>query len=494
MKLRNKWLAIIISICMLLPMFGMSALAASGSLSVSGASGNVGSTVSVKCTIKSTSGAIGAATVLVTYDPASLKFVSATGGARDNSGSVIYAGEGDGSVKSLSFTIKFKILKEGSHKVSASSNDAYDWNMQRMEVKRTSAKVTGKVPSNNTSNHNSNNNNNNNNNHTPQDTRDKNNKLSSLQVYPGTLSPAFSSGTTPYTVTVPGDTTEVTISATPQSSKATVSVSGGKDLKLGANEAKVVVVAENGSSIAYKLTIMCGEVEKIPMDGVDHTIYEGFTDDQIPKGFSRTKVTYNNRQYEALAHVNGGMKLMCLKNKEGFDFYIYDENKQSFLDFAQIQLVNDKYVIPLPLQKEDENFTGYKTTSLTLQGKTFEAWKLNDEFSVVYVLNQDGANALYRYDSVDGTFQRHTDIDIQDAEPADAQLTWFPSEYYAYAIVGLLALVAILWITMVYFIASRKARHEGRKRKAMKRQEKKQRKEEKMLEKQRRKEEKMMSK
>ncbi len=489
MKLRNKWMAIIISICMLWPIYSTSALAASGSLSVSGASGNVGSTVSVTCSIKSSSGAIGAATVVVKYDPASLKFVSATGGARDNSGSVIYAGEGDGSAKSLSFSMKFKILKEGSHKVSASSSDAYNWDMQRMEVGGKSAKVTGKVPSNNTSN-----NNNNNNNNTQQDKRDKNNKLNSLQVYPGTLSPAFSAGTTAYTVTVPGDTTEVAISATPQSSKATVSVSGGKDLKLGANEAKVVVVAENGSSVAYKLTIMCGEVEKIPIDGVDHTIYEGFTDDQIPKGFSRTKVTYNNRQYEALAHANGGMKLMCLKTKEGFDFYIYLESEQSFLDFAQIQLVDDKYVIPLPLSKEMDGFTDSKTTSLTLQGKTFEAWKLNDEFSVVYVLNQDGANALYRYDSVDGTFQRHTDIDMQDTEPVDRQLTWFPSEYYAYAIVGLVALVAILWIAMIYFIASRKARHEGRKRKAIKRQEKKQRKEEKLLEKQRRKEEKMMRK
>ena len=154
MKLRNKWVAIIISICILLPMFSASALAASGSLSLSGASGKVGSTVSVTCTIKSTSGAIGAATVVVTYDPASLKFVSATGGARDNSGSVIYAGEGDGSTKSLSFSISFKILKEGSHKVSASSSDAYNWDMQVMEVGSASAKVTGKVSSNNTNNNN----------------------------------------------------------------------------------------------------------------------------------------------------------------------------------------------------------------------------------------------------------------------------------------------------------------------------------------------------
>ena len=185
---------------------------------------------------------------------------------------------------------------------------------------------------------------------------------------------------------------------------------------------------------------------------------------------------------------------MCLKTKEGFDCYIYDENGQSFLDVAQIQLVDDKYVIPLPLQKEDEDFAGYQTTTLTLQGKAFEAWKLNDEFSVLYVLNSDGANALYRYDSVDGTFQRHIDIDMQDVEPVDTQRTWFPSEYYAYALVGLLVLVAILWITMVYFIASRKKRHEARKIKAQRKLEKKQRKEEKMQEKRQRKEEKALEK
>jgi ATP-dependent Zn protease len=134
--------------------------------------------------------------------------------------------------------------------------------------------------------------------------------------------------------------------------------------------------------------------------------------------------------------------------------------------------------------------------TLQVQNKNIEVWKLNEEFCVAYVVNQDGENALYRYDNVDKTFQRYTDVEAEsgDVSEAPVEKTWFPNEYYMYAIVGLGALSLILFIAMIYFIASRKARHEGRKRKVIKRQEKQRAKEERKLEKQRRFEEKEMAK
>lgn len=476
MKFRIKLCAILLCMCMLLPLFYISTSAASGTVSVSNASGNVGSTVTVNCSVNCNSGAIGTATVVVTYEPSKLQFVSATGGANDNSGSVIYAGDGDGTVKKLSFSITFKILKEGSHKVTASSNDAYDWNFQKLEIGRASATVTGKVKTTTTPSNPSNNN-------KPQNNKDTNNKLSALQVYPGNLSPAFNGDTTSYTVSVPGDTTEVTISATAASSKASVSVSGGKDLKLGPNEAKVIVVAESGASRAYTITIMCGELEKIQIGGAEYTINENFSDDQIPTGFSRKKATYNSRQYEAVTNASGSLVLMNLKTGENTSFYIYNQEAKEFFDFVQIKFAEGKYIIPLPLDKDIAEFAEYETVTLQVQGKNIDAWKLDEEFSVAYAMNQDGKEVLYKYDSVDGTFQRYNDIKVEDVDQAPIEKTWFPNEYYMYAIVGLGALSLILLIAMIYFIASRKARHEGRKKKAIKRQEKQRAKEERQREK-----------
>lgn len=485
---------ILLSICMFCLVFQSEALAASCSVKVSSASGNVGSTVKITCTASASGTSIGAADVSLKYDPSSLKVQSCSSGASGTGGGIYYSGWADSSgMSSLSFTVTFQILKEGTHAVTIQSAEVSDYeSVQAIGTpSKSNGSVTGKVPSSNTNNNNNNNTNNNtSNNNTQQDSRDKNNKLSSLQVYPGTLSPAFSADTTSYTVTVPSDTKEVTISASAQSSKATVSVSGGKDLKLGANEAKVIVVAENGSSIAYNITIMCGEVEKIQINGSENTIYESFTDDQIPAGFARRKVTYNQREYEALVNGTGTLQLISLQNESGTAFYIYNQATQEFYTFVQIQIAEGKYIIPLPLSEEVTAFKDYETVTLTVQEKQFDAWKLDEEFSVVYVMNQDGEETLYRYDSVDGTFQRHVDVEVEESEPVDTDRTWFPSEYYVYALIGLVALVAILWITMIYFIASRKHRHEARKIKAVKKAEKQKRKEEKKLEKQRKKEEK----
>lgn len=476
MKIKNRIVAILLSVCLLLPVFSMVSYAASGSVSVSSKSGNVGSTVTITCTIKCSSGPIGTADVVLLYDQSSLQYVSGNGGysLTGGAGSVVYSGlTSDGTSTSLSFTVNFKILKEGKHTVSVSSANAYDIDEVQFAPSKGSGTITGKVATTN----------NNTNNNKPQNNKDTNNKLSALQVYPGNLSPAFSGDTTSYTVSVPGDTTEVTISATAASSKATVSVSGGKDLKLGPNEAKVIVVAESGASRAYTITIMCGELEKIQIGGAEYTINENFSDDQIPTGFSRKKATYNNRQYEAVTNASGSLVLMNLKSGENTSFYIYNQDAKAFYDFVQITFAEGKYIIPLPLNKEIAEFAEHETVTLQVQGKRVEAWKLDEEFNVAYVMNQDEKEVLYKYDSVDGTFQRFNEIEVEDVEQAPVEKTWFPNEYYMYAIVGLGALSMILLVAMIYFIASRKARHEGRKRKAIKRQEKQRTKEEKQREK-----------
>ena len=482
MKYRNKIGAILLSICLLLPIFSMVSYAASGSVSISSKSGNVGSSVTITCTVKCSSGPIGYADVTLTYDPAALQWVSGTNMAQGGPGSVHYVGTTqDGTSSSLSFSMTFKILKAGSHTVSTSTASASDIDESQFSPSKGSGTITGTVA---TTNNNTTNNNNNTNNNTT--TKDTNTKLSSLQVYPGTLSPVFHADTTSYTVTVPSDTTEVTISATPQSSKATVTVSGGKELKLGAKEAKVVVVAESGASAAYTITIMCGEAEKIQIGGTENTINESFTDEQIPTGFSRTKVTYNERQYEALTNADGSLVLMSLQAGETTNYYIYNQETQEFYTFIQITIAEGKYIIPLPLSTDVAEFADYETVTLEVQDKSFDAWKLNEEFSVAYVMNQDGEKMLYRYDSVDGTFQRYVDIEVEDVEQTPAPKTWFPNQYYMYAIVGLGVFAVILLIAMIYFIASRKVRHEGRKRKAIKRQEKQRVKEEKQREKEER--------
>ena len=495
MKSIKKVGVLLLSIVMLVMVVPQQAFAASSSVKVTGASGNVGSTVTITCTASVSGTDIGGADINLGYDATALQPTGTSSGVNATGGGVYYSGYANNAgANSLKFTVTFKILKQGTHAISITSADVYAWdnNVSVGTPSKSGGSVIGKVytPNNNNNNTNNNNNNNhtnNNNNNTNnnQPAKDSNSKLNSLQIYPGTLSPAFSADNTSYRVNVPADTTSVTISAAAQSSKAAVTVSGGTNLKLGENTAQVVVVAENGSSRAYTIVIVCGEREQIKIGNVNHTINENFTDDQIPAGFVRNKITYNERQYEGLTNGTNSLQLVSLQNDAGANYYIYNQETQEFYIFVQIPIAEGKYIIPLPLSKGVKEFAEAETVSLNVQEKNFDSWKLDDEFSVVYAMNQEGKEALYRYDSVDGIFQRYTDATVEvDGEGGKKLL--FPNEYYMYAIAGLGALVVILTITMIYFIASRKQRHEGRKRRAQKKLEKQAAKEEKQREKEER--------
>ncbi len=82
-----------------------------------------------------------------------------------------------------------------------------------------------------------------------------NNKLTSLKVGNYKLSPAFKSGTTSYTVTVPNDVTSVKITAKKAHSKAKVTGTGTKKPKVGVNTYTIKVTAENGKVKKYTVKI-----------------------------------------------------------------------------------------------------------------------------------------------------------------------------------------------------------------------------------------------
>jgi hypothetical protein len=81
-----------------------------------------------------------------------------------------------------------------------------------------------------------------------------NNNLSSLSISEGTLN--FSKTTTSYTVIVDNNITSVSISATAEDPKATVSGTGTKSLKVYSNTFNIVVTAENGSKKTYKVNVV----------------------------------------------------------------------------------------------------------------------------------------------------------------------------------------------------------------------------------------------
>ncbi len=91
--------------------------------------------------------------------------------------------------------------------------------------------------------------------------KSSNTNLSNLGITPNDFK-GFKPQTTTYNVTVPKDLESITIYATAQSSKATISGIGKKNLGEGTNKFEIIVTAENGATKTYILNITKSENTK----------------------------------------------------------------------------------------------------------------------------------------------------------------------------------------------------------------------------------------
>lgn len=464
----------LLSLFVLTALIPKEAFAASSNVSVSSVSGTVGSTVTVTCTASMSGTSIGAADVTLWYDSSALSLISGscTSGASGVSGSIYYSnGYAESGHNSMSFSFSLKILKEGSFAITITSAETWAYDQTQYTPSKSNGSVTGKAVTSN-SNPSGGGTTPSTNPGTTQTNKDTNNKLKSLQISPGSLSPAFNANTTSYKVNVPEGTTELVVSAAAQSSKANVSVTGHKNIKPGENTVKVVVLSESGATRVYTLTVICGEAttneepqeepEKIQINGADYTINEAFADDSILSGFVRTKITYNGKEYEALKHEKGDLLLVNLQNEVVNAFYIFNAETQEFYDFIQISFSEGRYIIPLKLDDRQE-FADADTTTIMLQDKPFDAWKVDEEYSVIRAMNSEGEIVLYQYDSLDGTLQRYAAVVANETEeePEETEMTFFTflEKYYLYIIVGLGVVILALIIALICVVVKKRNTH-----------------------------------
>ena len=211
---------------MLLPAGSMVSFAASGKLSFSDPTASVGDQVSV--TMKITSdGALGSSDVMLQYDADALEFVSGTN-ANGGAGSVRVTGSAEAAdQKVFSFTLKFNALKAGTSSITVTSQEVYDADSKAVtldHVGSASVKINAAASS------------------------SKDASLSSLEISPGTLKPAFSADVTEYTAAVSSDVTSITVSAPAKDGAAKVAISGNDDLQDGENTITCTVTAEDGET------------------------------------------------------------------------------------------------------------------------------------------------------------------------------------------------------------------------------------------------------
>ena len=362
------------------------------SMSVSSQNVNIGDTVTVSVKALGPSGETAVAVMNIGFDSSVFQFVSCSDSAYGGGGSNV-------SVTTDSATVTLKAISEGKSNISVSAYNGVVYSSNKdidsMNGSSTSVAVNNAVSENATGAEN----------------LSDDNSLSALTLSEGTLSPSFQGSTTKYTATVPNDVTEVKVSAKPANAKAEIaSVTGNNDLKVGTNEISIVVKAENGTTATYKIILtrseatagaeesehsreQSGDVAQVMFDDKNYTISENFTEEEIPVDFSETMVTYQGTEYRGLKFDLGELYLLYMvSDDETGKFFVYDEANGMFYPFIKLQY-GENYIIP--------------------------------EYNLVYGMNKDGVSEWYQYDTIEGTYQKYQNTDVETEEESEDILSQY---------------------------------------------------------------------
>ena len=288
------------------------------------------------------------------------------------------------------------------------------------------------------------------------------NTLSSLSVDKGTLSPAFSSDVTDYTVDLTNSETEITISATANDSKASVSGTGLQPLKIGANSFAVDVTSESGSRRSYIVNVNVSETPTVFLekDGNQMGILNNLEGMDIPKGFTETKVTINGQEVTALVNEEGRVTLLYMQNANGEkQFFIYDPNSSDYSIYNPIALCGlDLAVIDIPVDMQAKE--GMTYGQVEVDGQTFYGWKFDDtgmeNYTLLYLMDGSGTAHYYMHDSVLDNLQIYDNLAPLTAQKLNDMS--YDLKVYTYCTYGFGAAAGILLLLMLFF-AFKKKRH-----------------------------------
>ena len=379
-------------------------------ISIGSASGTVGDTVTVTLTV-SASNSIDAAAIPVSYDNSVIKPVGS-----GNSGIVSFAlldAAAYGATESIS--MKFEIIAAGTTTLSVAGDAKVSVNGERAAIQSSSSgTVTGKAPVSYSSD----------------------NTLSSLQISPGTLSPAFSPEITTYNASVDSDVEELVVSAVANDSNAKVSVSGRK-MDPGRNTTTITVTAEDGSVKKYIIytTRAAGSNEQetqteaetqtevqteqtdniqVTIDKVQYTVIQDYSEHELPEGYEETEIDYNGGKIIAGKGLKTGLILMYLESDNGEGgFYVYDETAKTFSPYNTVDEPQVTFVV-LPIPESVNKPDGYTLTRFTMNGKEVDVLIDADrQYCLFYGVSSSGEKGWFSYRISDATIQAYS-IDKSD--------------------------------------------------------------------------------
>lgn len=414
----KRGLAILTAFILCLQFGKIDAQAANVVIALSASTVSVGNNVTA--TISVSGSDISAYTIYVSYNSSVLQYNSASGSAIVNGGGGTVTASG---TSAGSFSISFTAIANGSGSITTSGSDVYDINGNAISISHAGATVTVATASNNgdTNNGNATTEAGETTETTEDDGRSADCDLASLQVSPGTLTPAFSADRTTYSLQVDEDVTSVVVSASAADGNATTSVSGANSIQKGKNTVRVTVTAENGAVKVYTINVQAGEDVGDPVATIDGKEYSFVMNEdglEAPEGFTAGTTTYKDWDVLSYESPNKKITVVCLKDEDGENhWFIMDAEKDVFTPYQEYSSQYNRYIItavPDGVAIPD----GFKETTLKIEDNSVVAYQSDDiadkDLYLVYAINVEGEEGFYEYDAKEQAFLRYVPMIVSE--------------------------------------------------------------------------------
>lgn len=347
-----------------IPSKSASAASAMIQFAMSSGSVNAGSDFSVNMTVEASEGITGI-DAYVSYDSQVMTYVSGGSGISGGSGLLhVYMSGAKGKKNKYEFSMKFKAVAAGNGAISISDEASVTGKSGSVipaSSNRVSVNVTGETSTSA---------------NPISEELSNDNALLSLGISAGTLEPQFSSDVTEYKATVDCNTESMYFTYQASDKKAAVSFFGNESLNYGDNTVMVTVTAQNND-----------------------------TKDYIIKVKKETEAETEKRLAEEGA--GGGI---------GFDVYTED---------GEVYIQNQYRFRIVDVDESEKVPAGYKKTSVLLYGVNVTAYTiesdLDNEYLLMYCMNESGDKQFYQYDRQEKSLQRYTGelIDKVNANASD---------------------------------------------------------------------------
>ncbi|MCI8655009.1 MAG: cadherin-like beta sandwich domain-containing protein [Clostridia bacterium] len=301
------------------------------------------------------------------------------------------------------------------------------------------------------------------------DNRSSDNRLSSIVVSSGNLSPTFEANISEYSVQLPSNATSITISAESIDNKARITGTGEIKLDVGDNIIVISVIAENGLERKYTINAYVDETPQVYIKYKDKNIgvVRNLRGVAIPEGFERIQHAVNEHTIDIFKNEHFSIFYGINETKEN-NFYIIDTTKNECISKIVPITINNKnfYVVDLENEKE-----GFEKSSMTINNMEVIGYRFKEEFDnyfLLSVMNNNGEMIEYIYETSENTFQIYSKLAPITYEKYQSLAQITDSEYKQLAqklniqqliiyIISTLLMISIGYIIYL-FIKSRKGK------------------------------------